>query len=117
MESGFFQNAIVPRENCLGGENKGWSVAKSLLGDERLLVSRVGENLRICQRLLDLLGSPPIGINDTEDWVLRFSKTRIRLEGLEASALRLLSKFDQGRGSGRGAVYAQITGESARPSV
>ena len=40
---------------------------------------------------------PPIGINDTEDWVLRFSKTRIRLEGLEASALRLLSKFDQGR--------------------
>ena len=92
----FFENAIVPRENCLGGENKGWSVAKSLLGDERLLVSRVGENLRICQRLLDLLGSPPIGINDTEDWVLRFSKTRIRLEGLEASALRLLSKFDQG---------------------
>ena len=92
----FFENAIVPRENCLGGENKGWSVAKSLLGDERLLVSRVGENLRICQRLLDLLGSPPIGMNDTEDWMLRLSKTRIRLEGLEASALRLLSKFDQG---------------------
>ena len=21
----FFENAIVPRENCLGGENKGWS--------------------------------------------------------------------------------------------
>ena len=92
----FFENAIVPRENCLGGENKGWSVAKSLLGDERLLVSRVGENLRICQRLLDLLKAPPIGINDTEDWILRLSKTRIRLEGLEASALRLLSKFDQG---------------------
>lgn len=92
----FFENAIVPRENCLGGENKGWSVAKSLLGDERLLVSRVGENLRICQRLLDLLKAPPIGINDTEDWMLRLSKTRIRLEGLEASALRLLSKFDQG---------------------
>ena len=91
----FFENAIVPRENCLGGENKGWSVAKSLLGDERLLVSRVGENLRICQRLLDLLKAPPIGINDTEDWRLRLSKTRIRLEGLEASALRLLSKFDQ----------------------
>ena len=92
----FFENAIVPRENCLGGENKGWSVAKSLLGDERLLVSRVGENLRICQRLLDLLKAPPIGINDTEDWMLRLSKTRIRLEGLEASAFRLLSKFDQG---------------------
>ena len=28
--------------------------------------------------------------------MLRLSKTRIRLEGLEASALRLLSKFDQG---------------------
>ncbi len=92
----FFENAIVPRENCLGGENKGWSVAKSLLGDERLLVSRVGENLRICQRLLDLLKAPPIGINDSEDWMLRLSKTRIRLEGLEASALRLLSRFDQG---------------------
>jgi acyl-CoA dehydrogenase len=92
----FFEDALVPKENCLGGENQGWSVAKSLLGDERLLVSRVGENQRICRRLLELLAEPPITLAGDEAWTNRLAETRIRLEALEASALRLLTKFDQG---------------------
>ena len=62
MESGLFENAIVQ----IGPwrENKGWSVAKSLLGDERL-PSPSFHTFRICQRLLDLRQAPPIGINDS----------------------------------------------------
>jgi len=92
----FFEDAMVPKENCLGGENQGWAVAKSLLGDERLLVSRVGENQRICRRLLELLAEPPITLAGDGAWTKRLAETRIRLEALEASALRLLTKFDQG---------------------
>ena len=31
----FFENARVPKANCVGGENQGWSVAKALLAHER----------------------------------------------------------------------------------
>ena len=43
----FFDDVVVPKTNRLGEENKGWSVAKNLLGNERLQVSRVAENRRI----------------------------------------------------------------------
>ncbi len=43
----FFEDVHVPVSQRLGEENFGWTVAKSLLGDERLLVSRVAENKRI----------------------------------------------------------------------
>ena len=54
-----------------------------------LLVSRVGENSHL-PTLLDFK-APPIGINDTEDWMLRLSKTRIRLEARGLSAQIFLS--------------------------
>ena len=51
----FFEDVRVPVANRLGDENHGWTVAKSLLGDERLLVSRVAENKRMLGRVTDVL--------------------------------------------------------------
>ena len=51
----FFDDVRVPVANRLGEENRGWTVAKSLLGDERLMVSRVAENKRMLGRILDVL--------------------------------------------------------------
>ena len=46
----FFEDVRVPAVQRLGAEDHGWTVAKSLLGDERLMVSRVAENKRVVRR-------------------------------------------------------------------
>ncbi len=38
----FFDNVTVPKENLVGGLNKGWSVAKALLVHERKLMAEIG---------------------------------------------------------------------------
>ncbi|MEQ9464509.1 MAG: acyl-CoA dehydrogenase family protein [Haliea sp.] len=38
----FFDNVKVPKENLVGGLNKGWSVAKALLVHERKLMAEIG---------------------------------------------------------------------------
>jgi alkylation response protein AidB-like acyl-CoA dehydrogenase len=77
----------------LGAENQGWTVAKTLLGDERLMVSRVAENKRILARVRRLLQDTGL-----EDSVLasKAAQIEIRLTALEGTALRLLSRFDGG---------------------
>jgi pimeloyl-CoA dehydrogenase len=40
----FFENVRVPAANLVGGENKGWSYAKFLLGHERAHIAGIGRN-------------------------------------------------------------------------
>ena len=40
----FFDNIKVPKENLIGGLNKGWGVAKALLVHERKLMAEMGSN-------------------------------------------------------------------------
>ena len=88
----FFDQVRVPRVNILGEENRGWSVAKNLLGNERLLVSRVAESRRILSNILSALTKNP----QSDEFRVRIATLVIRLEALDATALRLLTKFDNG---------------------
>ncbi|MBT7795538.1 MAG: hypothetical protein HN556_01575 [Gammaproteobacteria bacterium] len=88
----FFDQVRVPRTNRLGEENRGWSVAKNLLGNERLLVSRVAENRRILSNIMSALREAPHKAAFRES----LASLVIRLEALDATALRLLTKFDKG---------------------
>ena len=88
----FFDQVRVPRVNILGEENRGWSVAKNLLGNERLLVSRVAESRRILSNILSALTENP----QSDEFRVRIAALVIRLEALDATALRLLTKFDNG---------------------
>jgi len=93
----FFDDVRVPRSNRLGEENQGWTVAKNLLGNERLLVSRVAENRRILSRILDIIElEANRGIEFDSDLNKQLSELQIRLEALESTALRLLTQFDSG---------------------
>ena len=51
----FFDGVRVPMSQRLGDEDRGWTVAKSLLGDERMLVSRVAENKRILGNVREVM--------------------------------------------------------------
>jgi alkylation response protein AidB-like acyl-CoA dehydrogenase len=95
----FFDGVRVPVDNRLGAENAGWTVAKRLLGDERLMVSRVAENKRLLSRIMEILRSEHDGANpldQTEPFATRVAELTIRLEALEMSSLRLLTDADRG---------------------
>jgi alkylation response protein AidB-like acyl-CoA dehydrogenase len=93
----FFDDVVAPKTNRLGGENKGWTVAKNLLGNERLQVSRVAENRRLLSNVFKISRAEQgNGVELDASFWQKISELEIRLEALEATALRYLSKFDGG---------------------
>ena len=92
----FFDDVRVPVENRLGEENRGWTVAKSLLGDERLMVSRVAENKRLLGRLREILAEEGLREPTFGTFERGLAELAIRLDALEMTSLRLLSEADAG---------------------
>lgn len=93
----FFEDVRVPISQRLGDEDRGWSVAKSLLGDERLMVSRVAENKRILGVLKDsMLELDQRGVVLPDSVSAEIHALEIRLQALEMTSLRILTQADAG---------------------
>ncbi len=93
----FFEDVRVATSQRLGEEDHGWTVAKSLLGDERLMVSRVAENQRIFSNLLEVLALQEArGQEVPESFRREISELQLRIEALEMTSLRILGKADRG---------------------
>ncbi len=92
----FFDDVKVPVENLIFEENKGWTVAKYLLGHERMGSGNVGGSKRMLAELKEIAGrelknGKPV-IDD-----LRFrdklSRIEIDLQALELTSMRFLDKM------------------------
>ena len=93
----FFEDVRVPMSQRLGDEDRGWTVAKSLLGDERLMVSRVAENRRILANLRETLEHQARrGVSVPSETRKSINALDIRLQALEATSMRILTAFDGG---------------------
>ena len=93
----FFDGVRVPMSQRLGDEDRGWTVAKSLLGDERMLVSRVAENKRILGNVREVFAAQiERGIDLPGDVHDEMSALEIRLQALEVTSLRILTEADAG---------------------
>lgn len=92
----FFDDVRVPVANRLGEENHGWTVAKSLLGDERLMVSRVAENKRMLGRIREVLADIQADTGLELPVAREISELSIRLSALEMTSLRILAEADRG---------------------
>ena len=93
----FFEDVRVPIAQRLGEEDRGWTVAKSLLGDERLMVSRVSENKRILGLLKEAVQEQAErGVALPESVLSEINALEIRLHALEMTSLRVLTKADAG---------------------
>ena len=93
----FFESVRVPITQRLGDEDKGWTVAKSLLGDERLMVSRVAENKRVLGVLKEAVHQQAQrGVVLPDDVQDEISALEIRLQALEMTSLRILTEADAG---------------------
>jgi alkylation response protein AidB-like acyl-CoA dehydrogenase len=97
----FFDDVTVPVENLVHEENKGWTVAKYLLGYERMGTGRIGASKRELARLKELAErATKEGTSLLDDPRFRDRVTRVEVElmALEITNLRFL---DQLRGGGR----------------
>ncbi len=97
----FFDNVKVPVENLVHRENEGWTVAKYLLGHERLNTGRIGGSKRELGKLKDIAratlkdGRPYLEDIRFRD---RLSLVEIELMALEITNMRFL---DEMRRSGK----------------
>ena len=93
----FFEEVRVPTSHRLGDEDHGWTVAKSLLGDERLMVSRIAENKRVFSNLLELVSQQgQRGQILPGSFHSKLSQISIRIHALEMTSLRILGRADKG---------------------
>jgi alkylation response protein AidB-like acyl-CoA dehydrogenase len=89
----FFDDVKVPLENLVHQENKGWTVAKYLLGHERLNTGRIGGSKRELAKLKDIASKTQVnGKALLDDPRFRDKVTRVEVElmALEITNLKFL---------------------------
>jgi alkylation response protein AidB-like acyl-CoA dehydrogenase len=85
----FFDDVRVPAENRVHDEGQGWTVAKYLLGYERMNTGRIGESKRQLARLKDYAGEKLKDVRFRD----RLSRLEIELMALEITNLRFLDRM------------------------
>jgi alkylation response protein AidB-like acyl-CoA dehydrogenase len=90
----FFDNVEVPVENLVGEENKGWTYAKFLLGNERTGIARIGMskvNLARAKAYAAMTRTSRGTLLDDPLFSARLTKLEAELTALEFTQLRILS--------------------------
>ncbi|MYM18774.1 acyl-CoA dehydrogenase [Brevibacterium sp. 5221] len=90
----FFDNVEVPVENLVGEENKGWTYAKFLLGNERTGIARIGQSKVNLARVKAYAATTKTArgtLLDDPLFSARLTKVEAELTALEFTQLRMLS--------------------------
>jgi len=110
----FFTDVKVPVENRIGEENKGWTYAKFLLGNERTGIAGVGKSRRKIERIMVAAQEESNGeggrLWDQPDFRTRLADISARLDALETSNLRMLARETGGGTVGPEASLLKING-------
>ena len=92
----FFDNVKVPVENLVYEENKGWTVAKYLLGHERLNTGRIGGSKRELAKLKAMAAKTTVGgkpLLEDARFQDRLARVEIELMALEITNMRFLDEM------------------------
>ncbi len=98
----FFTDVKVPVENLVGEENKGWSVAKYLLGNERTGIARLGtskyavRHAKEVAREVRMNGKPLI---EDRAFRVRVAQMEVDTKALEITQLRVVSAYVKSGGN------------------
>jgi alkylation response protein AidB-like acyl-CoA dehydrogenase len=109
----FFDEVRVPVENLVHEENKGWTVAKYLLGYERMGTGRVGLCKRELAKVKELAathtkdGRPLLDDPRFRD---RLTRVEVELMALEITNMRFLDQLRGGRPPGADVSLLKIKG-------
>lgn len=91
----FFDNVRVPKANLVGGLNQGWTMAKSLLGSERIMIGNPRGARAPFSRLLALARAA--GLDGDGAWRARYEQLRLDIDDLEAMFVRCVEVLRRGR--------------------
>ena len=116
----FFDDARVPVENLVHEEGKGWTVAKYLLGHERMNTARIGTSKRelaslkafAAQQAKD--GKPLLDDPRFRD---KLSRVEIELTALSITNLRFLDQLRGGRAPGAEISMLKIKGTEIQQAL
>jgi alkylation response protein AidB-like acyl-CoA dehydrogenase len=103
----FLDEVRVPVENRVGEEGGGWTYAKFLLGNERLLAAEIGKAHRLMAQLSGFLRD---GFTGDPTWRRRVAGLEARILGLESLSYDLLAQAEAGRDPGAMASVLKLVG-------
>ena len=116
----FFDNVRVPAENLVHEEGDGWTVAKYLLGHERLNTGSIGTSKRELARLKAVAadqtkhGRPLL---EDPRFADRLARVEVELMALEITNLRFLDQMRGGRDPGAEVSLLKIRGTEIQQAL
>jgi alkylation response protein AidB-like acyl-CoA dehydrogenase len=106
----FLEEVRVPVANLIGEENKGWTYAKFLLGNERTSMAGTGRSRRNLERLKHIARVEFADDTAASDVAKEIAKLEIDLLALEATEARMISRLSRGKDPGAAASLLKIRG-------
>lgn len=116
----FLEEVLVPAENLVGEENKGWTIAKFLLGNERSGIAGVARSKKAISRLKDICRSEKMDgapLLETADFGRKIAELEIDLTALEYTELRTLAAESKGQGPGPESSILKIKGTEIQQRI
>src|ERR687891_1605103 len=109
----FFDEVRVPAENLVHEEHRGWTVAKYLLGYERMGTGRIAWSKREIQRLKAMAGP----LLDDPRFRDRLTRVEVELMALEITNMRFLDQLRGGRAPGAEVSLLKIKGTEIQQAI
>jgi alkylation response protein AidB-like acyl-CoA dehydrogenase len=111
----FFDDVRVPAENLVHEENKGWTVAKYLLGYERMGTGNIAVCKRELARVKELAARA--GLLDDPRFGDRLTRVEVELMALEITNLRFLDQLRGSRPPGAEVSLLKIKGTEIQQTL
>jgi alkylation response protein AidB-like acyl-CoA dehydrogenase len=115
-----FENVLVPRDNLIGEQDKGWTYAKALLAHERTGMAEVADSKRMLrtlkQRATEEVNGGQAMINDPV-FQLRLSDIEMELMALEYTELRVFASMAGGGMPGPESSLLKIKGTEISQAI
>lgn len=104
----FLENVRVPRDNMVGEVNQGWTMAKALLGHERIFLGSPRQSVYALSRLKALGES--LGLFEDPTFVERYTALRLDVDDLIITYERYADAIKQGKHMGAEISILKIWG-------
>lgn len=111
----YFDDVVVPLENLIGEENRGWDYAKFLLGNERVLSADLGKIDRFLERLHRLIGDA--GLSNDIRWNDKFHELEIDVLALKWLTWRMLDRVNANQTAGPEVAMLKIRGSELQQRI
>jgi alkylation response protein AidB-like acyl-CoA dehydrogenase len=107
----FLEDVRVPVGNLIGEENKGWTYAKFLLGNERTSMAGIGKSTQYLKRLKQIVDAEFSEDDPARaEFVKEIARVELDVLALEATELRIVAQMARGIDPGPVASLFKIRG-------